>query len=67
MRNDPKGSGDKIFSIRFVYGIFSMSMTWYRYEVKNNAKSKFITNYLIRLMEDNHSLGFGFFIYIYEM
>jgi len=46
-------------SIRLAYAIFSVSETCYRYESKSNVENELIANWLIRLMDNNRSWGFG--------
>ena len=50
--------GIKSSPIRFALAIFSVSEACYRNEAKSDAENKLVTNWLIRLTENNCSQGF---------
>ena len=54
-----KAVQDKDISIRLACAIFSVSETRYRYWAKSNAKNELIANWLIGLIDNNRSWGFG--------
>ncbi len=50
---------DKAIPIRLACEALRFSESSYRYEAKHNAESELIANWLIRLMDNNRSRGFG--------
>jgi len=53
-------------SVRLACDVFSVSESCYRYEAKRNAENEKITDWLVRLTDNNRNWGFGL-CYLYHI